>query len=274
MDRPLFWSCVCLLVALAVAAVGCGTKGFEDPLTARGGKKGFEDPLTARGGKKGFEDPLTARGGKKGFEDPLTALAWMSGATQPPASLTARERASLAAIAQMLQRGDSKAASARWERFVRASRGKKRAELDAAMLWTLRRAYLEPNAQLRQVAQQARHIHIAESALTERSAALLKAAAKAQGNTRVPVRTFRTLPRFKRGEIARIAWQTRRLNRSELASETAEVKTQQEQIRRQRRQCAGSFQNSDQKAKQLYDLMSSVMKAMNEMRMGTVRNML
>ena len=37
---------------------------------------------------------------------------------------------------------------------------------------------------------------------------------------------------------------------------------------------AMSFQNFDQKANQLYNLMSSVLKATNEMRSGTVRNML
>jgi len=35
-----------------------------------------------------------------------------------------------------------------------------------------------------------------------------------------------------------------------------------------------AFQNFDQKSNQLYNLISSVMKAMNEMRKGTVRNML
>ena len=35
-----------------------------------------------------------------------------------------------------------------------------------------------------------------------------------------------------------------------------------------------AFQNFDQKSNQLYNLMASVMKAMNEMRGGTIRNML
>ena len=35
-----------------------------------------------------------------------------------------------------------------------------------------------------------------------------------------------------------------------------------------------AFQNFDQKANQMYNLLSSVMKSMNEMRMGTTRNML
>jgi hypothetical protein len=46
------------------------------------------------------------------------------------------------------------------------------------------------------------------------------------------------------------------------------------QVRNRRQNASTAFQNFDQKANQLYNLLSSVMKAMNEMRMGTVRNML
>jgi hypothetical protein len=35
-----------------------------------------------------------------------------------------------------------------------------------------------------------------------------------------------------------------------------------------------AFQNFDQKGNQLYNMLSSVVKARNEQRMGTVRNML
>jgi methyl-accepting chemotaxis protein len=53
-----------------------------------------------------------------------------------------------------------------------------------------------------------------------------------------------------------------------------EVESMQETVRNKRQMASTAFQNFDQKANQLYNLMSSVMKAMNEMRMGTVRNML
>jgi hypothetical protein len=48
----------------------------------------------------------------------------------------------------------------------------------------------------------------------------------------------------------------------------------QESVRNKREMASTAFQNFDQKANQLYNLLSSVMKAMSEMRMGTVRNML
>ena len=52
--------------------------------------------------------------------------------------------------------------------------------------------------------------------------------------------------------------------------------TQEELSEAELDQVAGgtAFQNFDQKANQLYNLLSSVMKSMNEMRMGTVRNIL
>lgn len=246
MERPALWGCLFLLATTVVAAA-------------------VRKPPVARPG---------VRKAPKGFEDPLTALARISGATKLPGGLTAQERATLAGIAQMHRRGNSKAASARWVSFVRASRGKKRAELDAAMLWVLRRAYLEPNTELRQKAQKARHLQLIETALRERRAALRRAAAKAKGGARVIVRTFHALPRFKPGETTRISWKKRSLSRSELAGEIAEVEAQQEKIRNERQMASSAFQNFDQKANQLYNLLSRVMKAMNEMRMGTVRNML
>jgi len=46
------------------------------------------------------------------------------------------------------------------------------------------------------------------------------------------------------------------------------------EVRNKRQMSATAFQNFDQKANQLYNLLASVMKAMNEMRSGTIRNML
>jgi len=64
------------------------------------------------------------------------------------------------------------------------------------------------------------------------------------------------------------------IDRSELSETIKEMEIQQEQIRNKRQMASTAFQNFDQKANQLYNLLSSVMKSMNEMRMGTVRNML
>ncbi len=59
-----------------------------------------------------------------------------------------------------------------------------------------------------------------------------------------------------------------------LDGQIREVEAMQESVRNERQMASTAFQNFDQKANQLYNLLSSVMKAMNEMRMGTVRNML
>ncbi|MBN2430912.1 MAG: hypothetical protein JXQ27_05525 [Acidobacteria bacterium] len=65
-----------------------------------------------------------------------------------------------------------------------------------------------------------------------------------------------------------------RLDRDGLSETIREVEGMQETVRNRRQMASTSFQNFDQKANQLYNLLSNVMKAMNEMRMGTVRNML
>jgi len=66
----------------------------------------------------------------------------------------------------------------------------------------------------------------------------------------------------------------RGLDRSKLNKAMKQLESQQETVRNERQMADTAFQNFDQKANQLYNLLSSVMKAMNEMRMGTVRNML
>lgn len=52
-----------------------------------------------------------------------------------------------------------------------------------------------------------------------------------------------------------------------------QVESIQEPVRNDRQESSTSFENFDQKANQLYNLLSSVMKSMEEMRMSTVRNM-
>ena len=66
----------------------------------------------------------------------------------------------------------------------------------------------------------------------------------------------------------------KQVSRAGLRSAIAEVESQQEKVRNKRQMASTAFQNFDQKSNQQYNLLSSIMKAMNEMRMGTVRNML
>jgi uncharacterized protein (DUF1501 family) len=66
----------------------------------------------------------------------------------------------------------------------------------------------------------------------------------------------------------------KKLNRDGLNESIKEVESMQETARNERQMASTAFQNFDQKANQQYNLLSSVMKAFNEMRMGTVRNML
>ncbi|KAA3629325.1 MAG: hypothetical protein DWQ09_03475 [Proteobacteria bacterium] len=72
----------------------------------------------------------------------------------------------------------------------------------------------------------------------------------------------------------RVAAKVKRLDRSELNNAIKEVESIKETVRNNRQMATTAFQNFDQKSNQLYNLLSSIMKALNEMRMGTVRNML
>ena len=77
-----------------------------------------------------------------------------------------------------------------------------------------------------------------------------------------------------KGELQTTSVDPRRLDQQGLSATIKEVESMQETVRNKRQMASTAFQNFDQKANQLYNLLSSVMKSMNEMRGGTVRNML
>lgn len=88
------------------------------------------------------------------------------------------------------------------------------------------------------------------------------------------VRTFDTSTLNKTGEMVQTSEETCKLGAQSLNSEIKKVEATQETVRNKRQMASTAFQSFDQKSNQLYNLLSSVMKAMNEMRMGTTRNML
>jgi hypothetical protein len=60
----------------------------------------------------------------------------------------------------------------------------------------------------------------------------------------------------------------------DLKAEVESMSAIGEMVRNDRDMASTAFQNFDQKSNQLHNLLSTVMKAMKEMRMATVRNML
>lgn len=78
------------------------------------------------------------------------------------------------------------------------------------------------------------------------------------------------------GKVASIKGypQGRTVDRAGLNDTIKDVESMQETVRNKRQMASTAFQNFDQKANQLYNLMASVLKVMNEMRSSTTRNML
>ncbi|MCH8242025.1 MAG: hypothetical protein IH897_05370 [Planctomycetes bacterium] len=76
------------------------------------------------------------------------------------------------------------------------------------------------------------------------------------------------------GKLKVLSTECKSLDRAGLNDTIKEAESMQETVRNKRQMASTAFQNSDQKSNQLYNLLSSVMKAFNEIRMGTVRNML
>jgi len=116
------------------------------------------------------------------------------------------------------------------------------------------------------------------SELVERSQALSE---KAEGkkypekeHISVQVKTYDLSSLDKNGHLITLTTASKSLDRPGLNDTIKDVESMQETIRNKRQMASTAFQNFDQKANQLYNLMASVLKSLNEMRGGTVRNML
>ncbi|MEL6547504.1 MAG: hypothetical protein AAFQ82_22965, partial [Myxococcota bacterium] len=93
-------------------------------------------------------------------------------------------------------------------------------------------------------------------------------------NIDITVKTFDTATVNAAGKAVQTSSNTATVDRASLNDEIKNVESMQETVRNKRQMASTAFQNFDQKSNQLYNLMSSVLKVMNEMRSGTTRNML
>ncbi|MFC1611453.1 hypothetical protein ACFL6C_10870 [Myxococcota bacterium] len=90
----------------------------------------------------------------------------------------------------------------------------------------------------------------------------------------VDCKTFDLSTLDKNGNLCTTSTDTKSLDRAGLNDTIKEVESMQETVRNKRQMASTAFQNFDQKANQLYNLMASVLKSLNEMRSGTTRNMM
>jgi len=64
------------------------------------------------------------------------------------------------------------------------------------------------------------------------------------------------------------------ISSSSIIAEIAEIETTMEDIRNRRQELATAFENFDQKANQLFNILSAVLKSIKEMKSGVSRNLL
>ena len=102
----------------------------------------------------------------------------------------------------------------------------------------------------------------------------MKSDAAQKEKVSVDVKEFDLSTLNKDGHLVTTSDEVKKVDRTTLNDHMKNVESMQETVRNKRQMASTSFQNFDQKANQLYNLISSVMKSMNEMRSGTIRNML
>ncbi|MEM6992592.1 MAG: hypothetical protein AAF721_18915 [Myxococcota bacterium] len=208
------------------------------------------------------------------YTDGQRALLEVALARRLPAWVTALDRKRLAGVVADWKAGNTKRANARWAAFVRASEKRRAATVDAAKrarhfdtiaAWVTRRALLGEHKRLETAAHRLATLDRLHADLAAHRAQL--AAAQSAGTVDV---TRRVIQR----DVLVPSKKIHAKSRAEVAAALREVEAMQEDVRNRRQMASTAFQNFDQKSNQMYNLLSAIMKAANEMRMGTVRNML
>jgi len=196
----------------------------------------------------------------------LAGLAKVTRAERAPAGLSTKEQLQLKALKEAMKRRDVKAARSLWRQLRKHPKSQEL--LDHALF----HGFVAPKPRLAKAARKYRFYADQERQVVS-YLRTLRMHSKRLRSGRVRVRLLRWRTSSAAGDVASEAG-TRELDRAGLSDTIKEVEAMQETVRNKRQMASNAFQNFDQKANQLYNLLSSVMKAMNEMRMGTVRNML
>jgi hypothetical protein len=63
------------------------------------------------------------------------------------------------------------------------------------------------------------------------------------------------------------------LNKDEINALVSTIEADRETVRNERQMCTSQFENANQRASQYMNMLSSVIKTMNEMKMGVIRNL-
>jgi hypothetical protein len=176
-------------------------------------------------------------------------------------------RKQLHRIVASLRAGELEGARKAWDRFVKGSAAQRnQTDFDFVARWAVRQAYFADQKELDQAAYHLGRVLRLEAELEEYSAELKAVEITDTTKKRVFVRTL--------GDDGLGPKKAIHLDRAGLSNTLDEVESIQENVRNKRQMASTEFQNFDQKANQTLNLLSSIMKAMNEMRMGTVSNML
>jgi hypothetical protein len=176
-------------------------------------------------------------------------------------------RKQLHRIVASLRAGELEGAGKAWESFVKGSAAQhNQTDFDFVARWAVRQAYVADHEDLDQAAYHLGRVLRLETELEAYSAELKAVKITGETKKRVSVRTV--------GEDGLGPKKAVQLDRTGLSNALEEIESMRKNVRNKRQMASTAFQNYDQKANQLYNLLSSVMKAMNEMRKGTVRNML
>ncbi len=182
-----------------------------------------------------------------------------------PANLNNSDRRVLRAMVSDIKRHKPGSANRRWKKLVtRWKNQNKTLDAGAAAQWVLREAYLDNADDLKDQAEKVRHMNQRKKELRE-EIRKMRRIYKQNSNWPIRVNKIVNMPRIKRkGPPPIFRRKTAMMNRPQLKSYMRELEKNRESVNNDAQQAETRFQNSQQKQQQTLQMLSRLLKTMND----------
>jgi hypothetical protein len=207
-------------------------------------------------------------------EEEFEMLAKLGSARAMPNAVPAAERPAVLAVIARFKKGNRAQALGSWHALVKrlaqveAEKPSAKVPIEELAAWVLRETYVSSLSEMAAIVDKVRYLSEAKQALRQ-DISRLRAAAQGAGAAPVSVSLASLRSTYTQNQAAVVGQRSEQLTRDQVKQRITELESAQEEVRNRREASTAAFRSFDQKANQLYQTLSNIVKTMAEMRAGT-----
>ena len=217
-----------------------------------------------------------AQSPRSSAEEATTVAVEIAGLHAMPLKLAGNEAAVFNRVVHLYKTGERDAALKEWTGLVRglSRRGVKTGQINALSNWLLRKAYLESDRNLLQLAEKTHHFEHLKNELGKHLGDLKRQRSKLnRTSSKLSTRVIDQLPEYRQGTAPTITWHSAVLGSADVTSEMMNAtREMQEEMNQSFNRQYLQLQQKMQLGERQYTAVSNMMKAKHNMAKSTINN--